>query len=288
MLGGLGYLAWVLFRTPTHEIPAVVGLPQDEALALVDDFEWEITVDQGRSDEYRTPGQVILTSPSAGEDLAEGSPLLVVVSEGPEFRQVPDLSGLTLADAEAEIERLELVAAEPTTAYSEDVPAGTVISSSVEGVPLGGDVLPGAEVELVVSDGPQPRRVPQLRGLSADEATQLLGDLGLVLAVGDEVFDDEVPAGEIAVQSPAVDTTLDRGGTITANVSKGPDLVTFPDLTGMTLPEIGQALTDAGLRVGNLLGSTQGTFVAASVDGDEVGAGDQVRRNSAVNIIILV
>ena len=288
VLGGLGYLAWVLFRTPTHEVPAVVGLPQDEALALVDDFEWEITVDQGRSDEYRTPGQVILTSPSAGEDLAEGSPLLLVVSEGPEFRQVPDLSGLTLADAEAEIERLELVAAEPTTDYSEDVPAGTVISSSVAGVPLGGEVLPGAEVELVVSDGPQPRRVPQLRGLSVDEATQLLGDLGLVLAVGEEVFDDEIPAGEIAIQNPAVDTTLDRGGTITANVSKGPDLVTFPDLTGMTLPEIGQALTDAGLRVGNLLGSTQGTFVAASIDGDEVGAGDQVRRNSAVNIIILV
>ena len=55
VLGGLGYLAWVLFRTPTHEVPAVVGLPQDEALALVDDFEWEITVDDGRSDEYRTP-----------------------------------------------------------------------------------------------------------------------------------------------------------------------------------------------------------------------------------------
>jgi eukaryotic-like serine/threonine-protein kinase len=287
-LGGLGYLAWMLFRTPTHEVPAVSGLPEDEALALVDDFEWDITVDQGRDDEYRTPGQIIRTSPPAGEDLAEGSPLLLVVSEGPEFRTVPDLSGMTLADARAEIERLELVAAEPTTEYDEDVPAGTIISSSVEGVPLGGDVLPGAAVELVVSDGPQPRRVPQLRGLSTDEATQLLGDLGLVLAVGEEVFDDEVPAGEIATQNPAVDTTLDRGGTITANVSKGPDLVTFPDLTGMTLPEIGQALTDAGLRVGNLLGSTQGTFVAASIDGDEVAAGDQVRRNSAVNIIILV
>jgi serine/threonine-protein kinase len=278
----------MLFRTPTHEVPAVVGLPEDEALALVDDFEWEITVDQGRSDEYRTPGEIIRTSPPAGEDLAEGSPLLLVVSEGPEFRSVPDLSGMTLADARAEIERLELVAAEPTTEYDEDVPAGTVISSSVQGVPLGGDVLPGAEVELVVSDGPQPRGVPQLRGLTPDEATQLLGDLGLVLAVGEEVFDDEIPAGEIATQNPAVDTTLDRGGTITANVSKGPDLVTFPDLTGMTLPQIGQALTDAGLRVGNLLGSTQGTFVAASIDGDEVGAGDQVRRNSAVNIIILV
>ena len=288
VLGGLGYFGWLLFRTPTHEIPAVVGLPQEEALALVDDFEWEITVDEGRSDEFRTPGQVIRTSPSAGEDLAEGSPLLVVVSEGPEFRSVPDLTGLTLAEAQTEIERLELVTGEPTTEYSEDVPAGTILSSAVEGVPTGGDVLPGAEVELVVSDGPQPRRVPQLRGLTAEEATQLLDDLGLALALGDEVFDDEVPAGEIAAQSPAVDTTLERGGTITANVSKGPDLVTFPDLSGMTLPQIGQALTDAGLRVGNVLGSTQGTFVAASIDGDEVSAGDQVRRNSAVNLIVLV
>ena len=108
------------------------------------------------------------------------------------------------------------------------------------------------------------------------------------MALGDEVFDDEVPAGEIAVQSPAVDTTLGRGGTITANISKGPDLVTFPDLSGMTLPQIGQALADAGLRVGNVLGSTQGTFVAASIDGDEVSGGDQVRRNSAVNLIVLV
>jgi serine/threonine-protein kinase len=288
VLAGLGVLAWVLFRTPTHEVPAVVGLPRDEALALVDDYDWEITVDDGRSDEYRTPGQVILTTPSAGEDLAEGSPLLMVVSVGPDFRSVPDLSGMTLDEAEAEIEGLELVPLEPTTEFSEDVPAGTVISNSVEGVPIGGDVLPGAEVALVVSDGPQPRRVPQLRGLTEEEATQLLDDLGLTLAVGQQVFDDEIPAGEIATQNPAVDTSIDRGATITANVSKGPDLVTFPDLTGMTLPEIGQALTDASLRVGNLLGSTQGTFVAASVDGDEVSAGDQVRRNSPVNIIILV
>ncbi len=75
---------------------------------------------------------------------------------------------------------------------------------------------------MVVSDGPQPRRVPQLRGLSVEEATQLLGDLGLVLAVGADVFDDEVPAGEIAVQTPAVDATLDRGGTITRQRLEGP------------------------------------------------------------------
>ena len=266
VLGGLGYLAWMLFRTPTHEIPAVVGLPQEEALALVDDFEWDITVDDGRSDEYRTPGQVIRTSPSAGEDLAEGSPLLLVVSEGPEFRSVPDLTGLTLADARSRdrAARARRRASRPPSTARTCRPARSSRRAS-RACRSAATCCPGAEVDLVVSDGPQPRRVPQLRGLTADEATQLLGDLGLVLAVGEQVFDDEVPAGEIATQNPAVDTTLDRGGTITANVSKGPDLVTFPDLTGMTLPQIGQALTDAGLRVGNLLGLDAG-HVRGGVD----------------------
>jgi beta-lactam-binding protein with PASTA domain len=211
---------------------------------------------------------------------------LIEVSEGPEYRSLPELGGVPLADAEAQLEDLELVPGEPTTEFSETVPAGVVISASVDGP--ADRLLPGAEVSLIVSDGPQPRRVPNLRGLTVEEATQLLTDVGLELAVGAEVFDNEVPAGQIAVQTPAVDATAERDSTVTAQVSKGPDLVTFPDLTGMTLPAIRQALADAGLQVGALLGSTQGTFVAASVDGEEVAAGDQVLRNSVVNLIILV
>jgi beta-lactam-binding protein with PASTA domain/serine/threonine protein kinase len=289
VLGGLGYLAWVLFRTPTHEVPDVVGLDRAAALDLVDDFEWEINVNEGRSDEFRSPGQIIETSPSAGDDLAEGSPLLLVVSAGPEYRTFPSLSGVPVADAEAELEDLELVPLAPTTDFSETVPEGVVIEASIEGVPVGGDVLPGAEVNLVVSDGPQPRRVPQLRGLTVEQATQLLDDLGLVLSIGEEeVFDNDVPAGEIAVQRPAVDTTLDRGATINAQVSKGPDLVTMPDLSGMNLEEIREALADAGLQVGTLLGARTGTFYAASVDGVPYGGGDQLVRGTAVDIIILV
>ena len=288
-LGGVGYLAWVLLQTPKHEIPAVIGLPRVEALDLVDDFQWEIGLAPGRSDEHDTPGEVISVSPAAGEELAEGSPLLLEISEGPEFRQVPALSGMPLADAVAEIERLRLTAGEPTEEFSETVPAGTVISGSVDGSTVGGDVLPGAQVDLVVSAGPQQRRVPQLRGLTVESATQLLDDLGLQLAVADEqVFDDEVPAGEIAVQVPGTDTSIDRDSTITVSVSKGPDVVAVPDLTGRTLAEIGQLLDDAGLQLGAVLGSTQGTFHAASVDGDEVEAGDQVKRGSSVNVIVLV
>jgi serine/threonine-protein kinase len=285
-LGGIGYLAWVLFQTPKHEIPAVLGLPQDEALALVDDFKWDIELDEGRSDEYPDPGVVMSVTPGVGSDLSEGSPLLLVVSEGPAYRQVPDLAGVPLGEATAEIERLRLVAGEQTEDFSETVPEGSVISATVDGLGVGDNVLPGAPVNIVVSAGPQQRRVPQLRGLTAEQATQLLGDLGLQIIVEDPVFDDEIPSGEIAVQSPVPDTNVDRDSTITVSASKGPDLVTMPDLSDMTLAEIGQALEDSGLHLGPLMGVRSGVFYQAYLDGELLEAGDQVRRGSQISVLI--
>ena len=285
-LAGIGYLAFVLFQTPKHEIPAVLGLPQDEALDLVDDFKWDIRLQDGRSDEYPEPGVVMSVSPDVGEDLSEGSPLLLEISVGPEYRQVPDLAGMPLADATAEIEALQLVPGEPTEAFSETVPEGSVISATVDGVAVGDNVLPGATVNIVVSSGPQQRRVPQLRGLTVEQATQLLGDLGLQIVVEDPVFDDVIPSGEIAVQSPALDTNVDRDSTITVSASKGPDLVTMPDLSGMTLAEIGQALEDSGLHLGPLMGVRSGVFYQAYLDGELVEAGDQVKRGSQISILI--
>jgi serine/threonine-protein kinase len=256
-------------------------------LAAVQEFDWDLEVDLTRDDTYDTPGEVVRTSPEPGHDLAEGSPLLIFVSEGPEFRQVPELSGRNVDEAEAALAELRLVAGTVVEEFDESVPPGVVISNSANGVAVGGDVLPGTEVDLVVSRGPAPRVVPQMRGLTPEQATRLLEQFGLELALGEPVFDDEVPAGQIATQDPPAESEVERGATLTAFPSKGPDLVPLPDLTGMALPQINQALVDAGLNLGALLGSTQGTFVAASVGGEEVDAGEPVRRGSSVDIVIL-
>ena len=259
VLVGLGAIAYMLFRTPTHPIPDVAGLDRDAAVAEVDDFDWSISFEDVRSDDHPTPGEVVRTAPAAGDDLAEGSPLLIFVSEGPEFRQVPDLSGMTLADAQAEITSLKLEAGEPTQQFSETVPKGTVISSaSGEGVPIGGDVLPGSEIALVVSAGPQPRTAPQLRGLSQGDATQVLTDIGLTIAVGDPVFDNDVPVDEVAAQSPAAGQPVARGGTITIRPSKGPDYVDMPDLSGMPLPTVRATLQRADSSPGRSSGRPPG------------------------------
>lgn len=284
-LAGIGYGAWVLFRTPTHEVPDLTGLPEDEVIREVQDFNWDIDFDTGRSDAVGV-GEVFRTSPEAGKELAEGSPLVVYVSAGPEFRQLPDLAGSTLEEAQAALEELRLVPGTPTEEFSETAPAGTVISYGVAGDVTPQGVLPGTTVELVLSKGPQPRTVPSLVGLDPDAATRLLEQFGLTLELGEPVFSNDIDAGLIATQTPASGELLDRGAAVTAAPSKGPDLVTVPDLTGMALAEALQALSDAGLQGSLVLGSSQGTFYSATVGDQPVAAGDQVLRGSVVNLLM--
>jgi hypothetical protein len=60
----------------------------------------------------------------------------------------------------------------------------------------------------------------------------------------------------------------------------------MPDLSGMTLAEIGQALEDSGLHLGPLMGVRSGVFYQAYLDGELVEAGDQVKRGSQISILI--
>ena len=125
-LAGLGFLALRLFQVPTHPVPELVGADEAAALAQIEDFDWEVEVRRDRSDEFPTPGEVIRTAPVAGDDLAEDEPFLIVVSEGPEFRVLDDLAGLTLAEAETRLAEQRLVALPATEQADEDVPAGSV------------------------------------------------------------------------------------------------------------------------------------------------------------------
>jgi serine/threonine-protein kinase len=88
-------------------------------------------------------------------------------------------------------------------------------------------------------------------------------------------------------QDPVPTTPVERGGTVTVRVSKGPDLVAVPDLTGLTYPQAQQVLTDAGYVVNSLLGTTEGIFVSISV----VAAASKKRatfpRGTGVDLIFL-
>ncbi len=72
-------------------------------------------------------GQVVRTAPAAGVELAEGEPFLMVVSEGPLLRELPDSTGKPLSEAQTALASLRL-GVETVEQFDEVVRPGTVIS----------------------------------------------------------------------------------------------------------------------------------------------------------------
>ena len=286
----LGVAAFLLLRTKSYEVPDLVGVEEAIALNEVSGNGWVVETERERSDEVPEIDHVVRTVPLAGEMLDEGATFVIVVSDGPELRTIPELAGVALAEAQEQLDELSLVLVEVGSEFSEDVPAGSVISWQVQGnasLVAGAQVLPGTIIEVTVSRGPEPRPAPDLADLTLEEATAALDDLQLVLVRGEDEFSNTVEVGRVVTQDPAPTTPVDRGGTVTVRISKGPDLVPFPDLAGQTYPQALESLEAAGYVENSLLGTTEGTFVSASIDGNEVGPGDTFPRGTGVDLIFL-
>jgi serine/threonine-protein kinase len=234
-------------------------------------------------------GIVIRTQPGESTALDENQQFQIVVSTGPAPRPLPDLVGMTLDQATATLTSLDLVLQQSDPVFDETIPAGIVVSWMVPdqpGLKAGDTVTPKTTVAVVLSAGPQPRVVPNLTGMTVDQATAALTEQGLVLLQLEPEFDNSgaIAAGLIIRQDLPPDSNVDRGAVISVVVSKGQDLVAVPSLGNLTLQQATDALTAAGLAVGNVTGNTAGILVAASYQGVDVQVGQQLLRGTPIDI----
>ncbi|MBA3336379.1 MAG: PASTA domain-containing protein, partial [Chloroflexia bacterium] len=95
--------------------------------------------------------------------------------------------------------------------------------------------------------------VPDLRGLSLDEATNIVNSRGLLLNRGQPVFSDSVPAGAVAEQAPPSGSRVEQGFVVSVSPSNGSANVDLASLglVGMGVEEAVQRLTSRGLTVAN-------------------------------------
>lgn len=284
--GGVA-VANVLQNDPAPSAPAVV-LPvpdlvdqaQATAETVADGAGWEVAITTERRD-GTLAGQVLATSPAAGTRLARGATLKLTVSAGQTEVDVPtDLVGLSLADAQAALEAAGLEGeAAGEGRFDEDVAEGGVLALA-EDTPE--KLERGSTVGLVLSKGPEPRTIPDgIVSRPEAEAIEALEALGLEVAV-DRTFNDDVDEGIVISQRPPIGTEVARGSTVTIEVSRGPEVVAVPDVSGAdSLAEAAAILRDAGLVPGEASGSSEG-----SPSGTSPGAGTEVRKGATVNIIL--
>ena len=90
----------------------------------------------------------------------------------------------------------------------------------------------GENVILVYNPGFTPVTVPNLVGLSVQDATNVLKEVGLRLVVDQFVASTDIPANQILVQSPTAGLGARPNSVVTVNVSAGTNTVRVPDVIG--------------------------------------------------------
>jgi len=162
------------------------------------------------------------------------------------YSPTPDVIGQTFDQATSSLSVDGLTLTATAEEYSESVPAGSILATD----PVPGDgIRPGGTVEAVVSLGPERYAVPDVRGSTPTEATDAIVAAGLATGGRVEAFDDTVPTGQVARTDPAIGDPVPPDTPIDLVISKGPEPVELPDITGKKQSVATKRLEEAGLQV---------------------------------------
>jgi serine/threonine-protein kinase len=214
-------------------VPNIVGLNQESAESLILEQGFSIgTVTTEANDDIGTIGQVMSQSPAAGERLDEGSPVDFVVSSGPDIVTWETLEGREERESVAILEGLGLIV-EIITEPNAEIEEGLVVRTEPE---AGTEVAPGSDVQLVLSEGPPPVVVGDLRGLDVATATARANDLGYNITVRAEptLVSDPALDGVIATQGRNPADTIEAGGTMIVTIGQYVPPTTAPPTTTTT------------------------------------------------------
>lgn len=133
--------------------------------------------------------------------------------------RVPNFEGMQIEDARSLADDLGLVVSQ--SLREAGAPEGEVISQNIA---AGVRIERGQTVTLIVSSGPPPCcTVPDLEGMTEEEAKEALADAGLVLGAKDEQETDEAEKGTVIDQNPAPNETKPEGTEVDIVVAKEPD-----------------------------------------------------------------
>ncbi|CCH27356.1 Stk1 family PASTA domain-containing Ser/Thr kinase [Actinosynnema sp. NPDC047251] len=186
-------------------------------------------------------GQVLETDPASGREVEKYSKITVVVGAPAEAVEVPDVRGLSPADAQKKLEEGNWVfkqAAEPT-----EVEDAKLIGKVADQNPAPGTkAAKGSTITITLGKGPDTVQVPDVTGQTLQRAKETLEGNGFRVQAKD--VDSPKDQGEVVAQNPAPGRA-EKGSIVTLSVSKGNQFL-MPDLTGMTEGQARSKLSQLG------------------------------------------
>ncbi len=177
------------------DVPDVKGYEDSQAVTLLTEAGFQVSHAYEYSEDVEKD-KVIKTDPEGGTKAAKGSKIIVTVSNGSEKKEVevPNLGGLTEAQARDSLSSKKLSAGNVTHANSDSVAAGMVISQNPS---RGTTVTEGDSVDFVISDGPEQKEKKYTANISGtitcnDAALDGMAVTVQVIFNGSAVYEQDV------------------------------------------------------------------------------------------------
>ncbi len=126
--------------------------------------------------------------------------------------------------------------------------------------------------------------VPQLDGLTPEQARGLLEPRGLLLILDEERPDDKATPGTLIDQRPLAGSRLRRGEDVHAVVARAAGTIKVPRLAGLTVDAAREALTEAKLKAGNVTETPSPTVPKGQVVTATPAAGNDVKPDTAIEL----
>lgn len=272
-------------------VPRVVGMRQERATERLSEAKLDSELREVFSE--RGAGIVVRQRPRPDQEVAEGTRVLLEVSKGPQPVAVPDLAGLSEADAGKAID------AAGFTAVVYDVPSAEPKGVVVAQEPAAGERAPaGTRIRINVSTGsqqgaeaerepPAQVTVPDLVGMKGRAAALLVRRTGL--KPDPKYVPSKEPFGVVVAQSPKPGKTVARGSGVRINISKGPKPkpdVAMPNVVGKDEPTATAQLEAAGFVVEVVQQDTTDPAQDGKVIDQSPLAGERVPRGETVTIFV--
>lgn len=138
-------------------LPEMTGTTERDAKITLESRGFKVELTKEYSDDFPA-GHVIKQLPAGDQNYPKGSTVTLVVSKGPAPRDVPvpSLVGLDLEQAKKDLSAVGLALGEVKEEPSDQDQEGVIISQGIE---PGTMVRKGDVIDVVVSSGPEPKRV---------------------------------------------------------------------------------------------------------------------------------
>lgn len=207
-----------------------------------------------------------------------------VLTGGTRRLSVPEVVNTNLDAATARLESMGLSLEVAEKVYDDNTLPGTIVEQKPQ---QGTQVKNGETVSVVVCLGPESAAVPDLDGMTQEEAANALAPLGLHVGVVTHRQDSDAPRGTVIEQYPEQGEVLENGGTVDLTLSDQPLMRDVPNVLGKTLEETRQRLKEYDLQLGDVHYEYATGYDVGEVFRQSPESGTQLRQGDSVNVWVV-